>query len=189
MLSPLCLPVSKFVLHCISQPKTGHEKCMQMCLFDWNWKLKKCWINTQLIRSKVNLLLLPRSVLLEWDETLTEAAKWIWWKLEFINIKYIDSGCHSSWEQRQWSQPKPDAQTCRTEKVPSQQKTVFFFPFLLTTELEIKTEWDQWRHTTWGQANTCTSIRGWWVGGGILCHWVSLSRGSVLPQEMEREAW
>lgn len=101
--------------------------------------------------------------------------------------------------QRQWSQPKPNTHirsiTPLISDVCSQwnwkdaisaKNCLFFPPLLLTTEPEIRTEWAQWKHTTWGQARLLDA--GGSVGGGIICHWVSLSRGSVLPQEMERAA-
>lgn len=78
------------------------------------------------------------------------------------------------------SQPKPNAQICSITSLLSEscsqqncndaisaKRNVFSSSFPLTTEPEIKTGLDQWRHTTGGQANTCTFIRGWWVGGGF----------------------
>lgn len=72
----------------------------------------------------------------------------------------------------------------RTVKVPPQQKQSWFHLQLSLRSWRKGTDEDTQRG-----ANTCMRVRGWRVGGGIPCHWVSLSRGSVLPHEMGREIW
>lgn len=144
--------------------------CEYVCLTEI--EVLKCWINQKSIYSCMDKDQSYRNETRFLQKQPRNYKVYQFWMLQLLR------------RQHQWSQPKPNTHIRSITSLISDfcsqwnwkdaisAKNCLFFPSLLmTTESEIKTKWAQWKHTTWGQANTCASIRGWWVAGWSATGW------------------